>query len=69
MTKTEAAEILANHITVQARRRGITQVTKDFIEEERSEAVHAGGQIAAAARLYPHWKTIRTAGRRNHNEK
>lgn len=66
MTKSEAAEILANYITVRARHYGVVKVTKDFIEQERSEAKNATGLIQQAALACPHWTTIRTAGRRNH---
>jgi hypothetical protein len=70
MTKTEAAEILALEITVWARKRGVTQITKDLIEELRGEARHWGLEgclIRQAAEVCPDWRTIRAAGRRNHN--
>lgn len=65
MTRTQAAEILATYINVQARKFGRTRVDKDFIEVMRTQAIHAGGQITKAAQVCPHWTTIRTAGRRN----
>jgi hypothetical protein len=64
MTKTEAASILATYITVQARKFGIRQITKTFIEDQRTNALHEGGQITKAAERCPHWTTIRTAGRK-----
>jgi hypothetical protein len=72
MSKTEAAEMLAIYITVEARRAGITQITRDYIQEMQSEARHAGipgSLIRQAAETYPSWRTIRTAGRRIHNER
>lgn len=64
MTKTEAAEILATYITVQARKFGRTTVDKDFIEEQRTNARYQTGQIRAAGLVEPHWTTIRAAGRK-----
>jgi len=64
MTKSEAAAILANYITVTCRRRGISQVTALVIQELHTEALSASGRIAEAARVNPSWKTIRTAGRK-----
>lgn len=64
MTKTKAAAILANYITVTCRQRGIIQVTPLVIQEIHTEALGASGRIAEAARVNPSWKTIRTAGRK-----
>lgn len=64
MTKTEAAAILANYITVTCRKRGRTQVTPLLIQELHTEALTAPGLIGVAARVNPSWKTIRTAGRK-----
>lgn len=64
MDKAEAASILATYINVQARKFGVRQVTKTFIEEQRTNALHEEGQIVKAAELCPHWTTIRTAGRK-----
>lgn len=64
MTKAEAAEILANFITVTCRKRGIAQVTPLVIQEIHTEALTASGRIAEAARANPSWKTIRAAGRK-----
>lgn len=64
MTKTEAASILATYITVQARKFGVRQVTKTFIEDQRTNALYEGGQITKAAEQCPHWTTIRAAGRK-----
>lgn len=65
MTKTEAAEILANDVRVFARHLGLTsvsQITKDLVEARLSEARHTGGQLTLAATVAPSWKTIlRTA--------
>lgn len=64
MTKSEAAEILANYITVTCRKRGITKVTPLVIQEIHTEALTASGRIAEAAHANPSWKTIRAAGRK-----
>ena len=64
MTKTEAAEILANYITVTCRKHGIARVTPLLIQEIHTEALGATGRIAEAAHVNPSWKTIRAAGRR-----
>lgn len=64
MTKTEAAEILANYITVTCRKRGIAKVTPLVIQEIHTEALTAAGRIGQAAHVNPSWKTIRAAGRR-----
>jgi hypothetical protein len=64
MTKGEAAEILANYITVTCRKHGVSQVTPLLIQELHSEAFNAPGRIGAAARVNPSWKTIRAVGRR-----
>lgn len=64
MTKIEAAEVLANFITVTCRKRGITNVTPLVIQEIHTEALTAPGRIGEAARINPSWKTIRAAGRK-----
>jgi hypothetical protein len=64
MTKSEAAEILANYITVTCRKRGISQITPLVIQEIHTEALTASGRITEAAYVNPSWKTIRAAGRK-----
>jgi uncharacterized protein YaaW (UPF0174 family) len=64
MTKSEAAEILANYITVTCRKRGIARVTPLLIQELHTEALTGPGLIAVAAHVNPSWKTIRSAGRK-----
>lgn len=66
MTKTEAAEVLVTFINVKCRQRGIRRVTKDVIEELRTEALAApdGSRTQAAALAAPHWKTIRAHARK-----
>jgi hypothetical protein len=64
MTKIEAAEILANYITVTCRKHGITKVTPLLIQELHTQALTGPGRIGEAARVNPSWKTIRTAGRK-----
>lgn len=67
MTKNDAAEILVNYINTRARHYGVTQVTKEFIEEMTAEALTAGVEgsaIRRAAEVAPHWMTIRATARR-----
>jgi len=67
MTKTEAAEILANHANVLARRYGWTGPMTDIrIGVVISEAQHQttpGSLLHQAATLRPAHRTIRRAGR------
>lgn len=57
MTKTEAAEIIATDVRVEARRYGVP-ISKSLVEERLSEAQHLGGAKAKAARVAPSWRTV-----------
>jgi len=57
MTKTEAAEILANDVRVVARHYGVT-IDKDLVEARLSEARHMGGLYSSAAQAAPSWRSI-----------
>ena len=66
MTKSEAAKILVTYTNVKARQYGVARVTKNFIEEMRTEALSepTGSLLQQAAQVCPHWTTIRSAARR-----
>lgn len=57
MTKTEAAEILANKARVMSREWGM-EISKDLVEVVMSEARHWGGLFPAAASANPSWRTV-----------
>lgn len=63
MTKTEAAEIIANDVRVFARRHGL-EIDKNLVEGRLSEAKHLGGIYPKAAEVGPSWRTILRAARR-----
>jgi hypothetical protein len=68
MTKTEAAEILANFITVRARKRGLSLIDATVIAECISEARYQtieGSLLHTAAWLRPADRTIRAAAKRS----
>lgn len=62
MTKTEAADILANKARVLARESG-HDLDKNLIEAVLSEARHWGGLFTLAAEAAPHWRTVLRAAR------
>ena len=64
MTKTEAAEILANDVRVRARRTGAA-IDKDLVEARLSEARHLGGLYPAAAATGVSWRTVLRAATRS----
>lgn len=57
MTKTEAADILANKALVMAREWDMP-IGKDLIEAVLTEAPHWPGLYPAAAAAQPSWRTI-----------
>jgi len=70
MNKTEAAEILANYISVRATRRNVddTELTSTFIAECISEARYEkveGTYLNVAGWTRPSDRTIRSTYRRN----
>lgn len=57
MTKTEAAEILALRVRVEARRMNRT-IDKAFVEDIAAEAAYWTGLLPQAAAARPSWRTI-----------
>ena len=57
MTKTEAAEILANKTLVMARQWD-KPLGKDLVEAVMSEAKHWHGAFPVAAATRPSWRTV-----------